>query len=121
MMKIAVVMFLAAYYDWLDVDKVSKPIWVLLPIVIILIPVGLVLRQPDLGTAILLMLGGGVVMFAAGVSLWYFGTVIAMGVGVIVLVFKSRGTDWQLIHDYQFARIDTFIDRCLTPSKMAIT
>ena len=117
MMKISVVMFLAAYYDWLDVDKVSKPQWVLVPVIVVLIPVGLVLRQPDLGTAILLMMGGGVVMFAAGVSLWYFGSVIAIAIGVVAVVFKSRGTDWQLIHDYQFARIDTFIDPMSDPLK----
>ncbi|WP_376871069.1 rod shape-determining protein RodA [Albirhodobacter sp. R86504] len=117
LMKISVVMFLAAYYDWLDVDKVSRPLWVFVPIIFILLPVFLVLRQPDLGTAILLMMGGGVVMFAAGVSLWYFGTVIAMGVGVIFLVFESRGKDWQLLHDYQFARIDTFLDPMSDPLK----
>ena len=37
-MKIALVMLLAAYYDWLDVKKVSHPLWVLLPVVIILVP-----------------------------------------------------------------------------------
>ncbi len=78
-MKIALVMMLAAYYDWLDVQKVSHPFWVLVPLVMILVPTVLVLKQPDLGTALLLVLGGGIVMFAAGVSLWYFGAVIGAG------------------------------------------
>ena len=110
LMKISMVMLLAAYYDWLDVSKVSRPLWVLVPVLMILLPTGLVLVQPDLGTAILLVLGGGIVMFAAGVSLWYFGTVIAIVVALVATVIESRGTDWQLLHDYQYRRIDTFLD-----------
>ncbi len=110
LMKIALVMFLAAYYDWLDIKKTSRPLWVLIPVAIILVPTALVLKQPDLGTAILLVAGGGIVMFVAGVSFWYFGTVIALVVGLVFAVLESRGTDWQLIEDYQFRRIDTFLD-----------
>ncbi|MDF2141299.1 rod shape-determining protein RodA [Paenirhodobacter sp. CAU 1674] len=110
LMKVALVMFLAAYYDWLDISKVSRPLWVLIPVAIILLPTFLVLTQPDLGTAVMLVLGGGLVMFAAGVSLWYFGTVIALVVALVFGVLESRGTDWQLLHDYQYARIDTFLD-----------
>lgn len=113
--KIALVLILAAYYDWLDITKVSRPLWVLLPIILILIPTGLVLEQPDLGTALLLMMGGGIVMFAAGVSLWYFISVIGSGIGVIWAVMASRGTSWQLLHDYQFRRIDTFMDPSTDP------
>lgn len=109
-MKVALVMFLAAYYDWLDVKRTSRPLWVLIPVVVILVPTFLVLKQPDLGTAILLLAGGGIVMFVAGVSLWYFGTVIALAGALVFAVFESRGTDWQLIEDYQFRRIDTFLD-----------
>jgi rod shape determining protein RodA len=108
--KIALVMMLAAYYDWLDIGKVSHPFWVLVALAMILVPTYLVLKQPDLGTALLLVLGGGIVMFAAGVSLWYFGAVAALGAGLISLVLASRGTAWQLIKDYQFKRIDTFLD-----------
>ena len=110
LMKIALVMMLAAYYDWLDVKKVSRPFWVLLPLILILVPTFLVLKQPDLGTALLLVLGGGIVMFAAGVSLWYFGAVLGLGVGLVSLVMTSRGTSWQLLKDYQYRRIDTFLD-----------
>ncbi|MEM9342800.1 MAG: rod shape-determining protein RodA [Pseudomonadota bacterium] len=112
-MKISLVMMLAAYYDWLDPKKVSHPFWVLIPFVLILIPTGLVIVQPDLGTSILLVAGGAIVMFCAGVSWWYWGTIIAGGVGLVTAVFSSRGTTWQLLEDYQFRRIDTFLD----PSK----
>ncbi|MEL7300573.1 MAG: rod shape-determining protein RodA [Pseudomonadota bacterium] len=113
LMKITLVMFLAAYYDWLPIEKTSRPLWVILPVALILLPVFLVLRQPDLGTSILLMAGGGTIMFIAGVHWAYFATVISGAVGLIFAVFQSRGTDWQLLQDYQYRRIDTFLD----PSK----
>jgi len=108
--KITLVMVLAAYYDWLPVSRVSRPVWVLVPVGLILVPVGFVLRQPDLGTSILLLLGGGAMMFLAGVHWGYFATVIALGAGTVVAVIASRGTDWQLLQSYQYRRIDTFLD-----------
>ena len=68
------------------------------------------MTQPDLGTAILLLAGGGAVMFLAGVSLWYFAAAIAAGVGLVDGGLESHGTDWQLITEYQFRRIFTFLD-----------
>lgn len=115
LMKITLVMFLAAYYDWLPNNRTSHPLWVALPVLIILLPTLLVLRQPDLGTALLLLLGGASVMFLAGVHLAYFGSVISAGVAAIVAVFQSRGTDWQLLQDYQYRRIDTFLDPANDP------
>ncbi|MCR9157754.1 MAG: rod shape-determining protein RodA [Rhodobacteraceae bacterium] len=115
LMKIAMVMILAAYYDWLPIKKTSHPFWVLVPVFLILLPTFLVLTQPDLGTAILLVAGGGLMMFLAGVHWAYFATVIAAGVGGIYAVFLSRGTEWQLLKDYQFRRIDTFLDPSSDP------
>jgi rod shape determining protein RodA len=113
--KITLVMFLAAYYDWLPNKKTSHPLWVALPVLFILAPTMLVLSQPDLGTALLLLLGGATVMFLAGVHWAYFGTVVSLGVGGIVAVFQSRGTTWQLLKDYQYRRIDTFLDPANDP------
>ncbi|WP_127104765.1 rod shape-determining protein RodA [Pararhodobacter zhoushanensis] len=115
MTKITVIMAMAAYYDWLDIRKVSHPVYVALAALMILVPAFLVLKQPDLGTALLILGGGGMVMFFAGVSLWYFGGVIGAGVGLVTAVFSSRGTDWQLLRDYQFRRIDAFLDPSLDP------
>ncbi len=115
LMKITLVMLLAAYYDWLPEQKTSRPFWVLIPVLIIIVPVFLVLKQPDLGTSILLLAAGGGLMFLAGVHWAYFAVVIASGVGLVTTVFKSRGTTWQLIKDYQFRRIDTFLDPSTDP------
>ena len=108
--KVALIMLMAAYYDWLPINKVSKPLWVLVPVIFISLPVLLVLQQPDLGTSILLLISGVIVMFLAGVHWVYFGTVIALTSGFVIALFKSRGTEWQLLQDYQFLRIDTFLD-----------
>ncbi|MDF2232072.1 rod shape-determining protein RodA [Albimonas sp. CAU 1670] len=110
LMKIAVVMALARYYDWLGEGRVSRPLWLIPPLLMILVPMALVLKQPDLGTALLLALGGGAVMWLAGVHWGYFLAAIALGVGLVTAVLESRGTDWQLIKDYQFRRIETFLN-----------
>jgi rod shape determining protein RodA len=110
LMKIALVMALARYYDWLDRGRVSHPLWLLPPLLLIAIPMLLVLKQPDLGTALLLGLGGAMVMFMAGVSWWYFNTAIGAAAGTVYAVMTSRGTDWQILKDYQYRRIDTFLN-----------
>ncbi|MFY9240922.1 MAG: rod shape-determining protein RodA [Roseovarius sp.] len=115
LMKITLVMVLAAYYDWLPLGRTSKPAFVLIPVILIMIPVFLVLKQPDLGTSILLLVAGAIMMFLAGVHWAYFAAVLAAGIGLITAVFQSRGTDWQLLADYQYRRIDTFIDPSTDP------
>lgn len=113
--KITLVMLLAAYYDWLPRERTSRPLWIALPVVLILLPTFMVLRQPDLGTSILLLAAGGGVMFLAGVHWAYFAALIAAGVGLITAVFQGRGTTWQLLKDYQYRRIDTFLDPSTDP------
>ncbi|ARO13936.1 rod shape determining protein RodA [Ketogulonicigenium robustum] len=108
--KIAMVMMLAAYYDWLPPKKVSHPFWVLVPLVLILLPAGLVFLQPNLGTAMLIIMTGGVMMWVAGVHWAYFATVVGSGAAGIWAIFASRGTSWQFLHDYQYRRIDTFLN-----------
>ena len=113
--KIALVMLLAAYYDWLPANKTSKPLYVLVPLFLIMLPTYLVMNQPDLGTSLLLVAGGGAMMFFAGVHWAYFVTVIAAGVSTVVAVFQTRGTPYQILQDYQYRRIDTFLDPANDP------
>lgn len=110
LMKITLVMMLAAYYDWLDVKKTSRFLWILVPVALVLVPAFLVLRQPDLGTGLLLMIGGAAVMFFAGVHWAYFMAIIGMAGGLVSAILASRGTGWQLLKDYQYRRIDTFLE-----------
>jgi rod shape determining protein RodA len=115
LMKITLVMLLAAYYDWLDPKRTSRPLWVLLPVGLILLPALLVLRQPDLGTTLMIVGSGVAVMLVAGVHWAYFASVGAMLAGGVASVFLTRGTPWQVLQDYQYRRIDTFLDPSTDP------
>lgn len=115
LMKIASVMVLAAYYDWLPFDRKSRPFWVLVPAIIILIPVFFVVQQPDLGTSLLLLLGGAAVMFFAGVHWAYFVGVFLSGIGAIYAVLLTKGTERQILKDYQYDRIETFMNPAAQP------
>lgn len=114
-MKIALVAVLAYYYDKIPADRLSRPFWVIPPLLIAGLPTLLVLKQPDLGTALLLMAGAVVVMFLAGVNWRYFAAMGALGGSAIAAVFLSRGTDWQILKDYQYRRIETFLDPSRDP------
>ncbi|MEO0729967.1 MAG: FtsW/RodA/SpoVE family cell cycle protein, partial [Pseudomonadota bacterium] len=97
------VMMLARFYQWLPKDQVSKPIYVLIPTIAILLPVVLTLQQPDLGTALLFAIVGFGLMFLAGVSYWYF---IISGGSVIAAIPVA----YSFLHDYQRKRIEVFLN-----------
>ena len=103
LMKIALVLALARYFHGVALDALGRIRIYIPPLLMILAPTGLILRQPDLGTALLLALGGGILLFLAGIKAWKIGVGVAavLGSGPIV---------WQFMHDYQKARILTFFD-----------
>jgi rod shape determining protein RodA len=115
LMKVTLVMALASYYAWLPQEKVSHPLWLVPPLALIFVPTALVLMQPDLGTAMLLVAGGGMVLFLAGVHWLYFAVATGGVVGLVYAVIVSKGTEWQLLHDYQYRRIFTFLDPASDP------
>ena len=115
LMKVGLVLILASDYDRLDLSAVSKPHFMIIPIALILIPAFLVIRQPDLGTAVLIIVGGCILLFLSGVSLYYFAAVGAMAAGAVLAVLKSEGTSWQILTDYQYRRIETFLDPNIDP------
>jgi rod shape determining protein RodA len=83
---------------------------------ILLIPVGLIVKQPDLGTAILVMAAGLYVIFFAGLSWWFIIPPMVLGLVAVVLlvVFEpslcAQGVDWPLLRDYQQQRVCTLLD-----------
>ncbi len=103
LMKIALVLALARFYQRLADRHISHPGWVAIPLLFIALPTALVLKQPDLGTAVLIMLTGLGIMFLAGVAPLYFaaGAVSAAGLSYAV---------WPYLHDYQRRRLLTFIE-----------
>jgi rod shape determining protein RodA len=107
-MKIALVLALARYLHGLGAHDLGRPWKLLVPTLMIVIPVGLVIKQPDLGTAMMLLLGGAAVLFAAGVRLWMFAVVILGGLAAIPVA-------WEFLHDYQRRRILTFLDPASDP------
>lgn len=102
-MKIALVMVYARYFHSINPSRISHPISLLLPLALLLMPVALVMRQPDLGTALLLIAGAGGLLFLAGVSWIYFATAIAAVVAALPVA-------WGLLHDYQKNRVLTFLN-----------
>ena len=102
-MKIGVIMALAKYYHSIELEEVKRWRALIIPMLIIGAPVGLVLLQPDLGTALMIAVGGTLVMFLGGVRWWKF-----VGAGVIALA--SIPIAWQFLHEYQKKRILTFLN-----------
>jgi len=102
-MKITLILALARYFHGASYGEVGRPIFLLPPLVMTLLPVALVLKQPDLGTAMMLTLAAGAMFFLAGVRLWKFALVIAAGAGVVPVV-------WKFMREYQRQRILTFLN-----------
>jgi len=103
LMKVALVLALARYFHSLEAESVRRILPLVPPLLLIVVPALLVLKQPDLGTAGMLIMGGGALFFAAGVRLWKFGVLIAAGLAAVPVA-------WNLLHDYQKNRVLTFID-----------
>ncbi len=108
MMKVALVMALAKYYHALPDRRISHPLWLLVPVAMIGAPMALIMKQPDLGTAMMIGMLGGAILLMAGVHLLYFaGGLSAMFVGVPLAL--------PYLHDYQRRRIDVFLDPSSDP------
>jgi rod shape determining protein RodA len=103
LMKIGLVLALARYYHQLDPRKTGTILWTIPPFTIIGAPAALIMHQPDLGTAMLIVFSGLMVMFLGGL-LW---RIIIAGAAVAVsgAVFAYN----YLLHGYQRSRIDVFI------------
>jgi rod shape determining protein RodA len=107
-MKIALILALARYFHAVPLDEIGRIRVVLFPLLLLVMPVVLVLRQPDLGTAIVMVLITGVVIFAAGIRIWKFA--LAGGVALAAIPIA-----WPMLHEYQRQRVLTFIDPSRDP------
>lgn len=100
-MKVAIVLALARFYHGLPAKDANLSWKLLIPAGMILVPVGLIFVQPDLGTAILVALTGGAVMVLAGLSFRIMGALAVLGAAAAWPVYRFG------LHDYQRERLVT--------------
>jgi len=103
LMKVGLALALARYFHGASTEDVRRIPYLIVPLLLIALPSALVLKQPDLGTALFLIMIGGAVFFVAGVQLWKFGLVLAAAGAAIPIV-------WSTLRTYQQKRILTFLD-----------
>ncbi len=103
LMKIAIIIFLAKYYHRMQITNVNKFKNLLIPIIVLILPIFLVIAQPDLGTSILIALSGIVVLWLVGINLKYF-------VYSFLLFIISAPFVISFLKPYQKLRILTFFN-----------
>ena len=102
-MKTAVILALARYFYASRMEDVERFTYLMFPLMLVAAPMAMIIRQPDLGTALLLAVSGVAVFFLAGVRLWVFVAAGIAAIGAIVPV-------WHLVLlDYQKARLLTYL------------
>src|SRR5690242_20116043 len=103
LMKSARVLALASWFHRASVERIGNPLFLIPPMLAVLVPVGLIVKEPNHGTAVIVALLGAAMFFAAGVRWWKFVLV------ALPLPFAANIV-YHHLHDYQRARIDTFLD-----------
>ncbi|HEX2816480.1 MAG TPA: rod shape-determining protein RodA, partial [Phenylobacterium sp.] len=109
-MKIGLVLALARFYHGLSGKSAQLSWWLLVPALLILAPVALVAKQPDLGTAILMLATGAIVVVLAGLS-WRLIAAGFLAIAVLVPPVIMFG-----LHGYQKQRLTTFLNPEADPS-----
>nr|QJR98238.1 rod shape-determining protein RodA [uncultured Alphaproteobacteria bacterium] len=103
LMKIALVLALAKYFHSTTLQNIETIPGIVPPLLMALVPAALIMLQPDLGTALMLLFTTGVILFVVGVQLWKF---VAVGVGALAMMPIA----WHFLHDYQRQRVLTFLN-----------
>jgi rod shape determining protein RodA len=103
LMKLFLILALASYFHKASFERIGNPFFLLPALAAILIPVGLILKEPNLGTAVITALIGATVMMGAGVRWWKFAV-------VIVIIAIAAPVLYHHLHEYQRARIITFMN-----------
>jgi rod shape determining protein RodA len=102
-MKLFVIVALAKYFHDVHTGEIGKLSTLIIPAAIILVPTVLILKQPNLGTALIILMIGAAMFFVAGVKTLKFITGIVLGLMALPVV-------WHFMHDYQRRRVLTFLD-----------
>ncbi len=102
-MRVGLILVLARCFSVLSSEDLNNPKSLVLPSILTIIPFLLVLKQPDLGTATLMLLSTLFIFFIAGISMWYFAVL-----GTFLVA--SFPIFWSLLHEYQKKRIMIFLN-----------
>ncbi len=102
-MKVALAMALASWFNRATWARVGNPLFLIPPAIAVLLPVVLILKEPNLGTAFITGVVGFSIFVAAGMRLWL------MGLLALPLPFLANFA-YHHLHDYQRARITTFLN-----------
>ena len=100
--KIALALALAAWFHRAGRARMGNPLFLIPPALMVAAPVALVLKEPNLGTAVIIAAVGASIFLAAGTRLWQVALVL------LPMPFLAR-IAYQHLHDYQRARITTFL------------
>ncbi len=103
MMKAGIVLALARYFQGISIDDMGNPLVLLMPVVMLVVPFGLILIQPDLGTAGVIVMGAVVMFFLAGMRIWKFILIGVAGLSAIPIA-------WSMLREYQQNRVLTFLN-----------
>ncbi|MFM2045404.1 MAG: hypothetical protein RLY86_3980, partial [Pseudomonadota bacterium] len=103
LMKVTLILVLARYFHGASVEDTGRITFLIPPVLLTVVPVALVLMQPNLGTSLILLMICGSILFLVGVRWWKFGIVIGSALAAIPIV-------WQFLHDYQKNRVLTFLN-----------
>jgi rod shape determining protein RodA len=102
-MKIMLVLTLARYFHNINYQQINRIRYLIIPSALSLLPFLLIVKQPDLGTALTTLMLAGVIFFVVGVSMWIFATIGGLCIALLPLL-------WHFLHDYQKQRIMTFFE-----------
>lgn len=103
LMKIALILALSRYFHGSSLQETMSFSYMVIPSLLVLLPVTLVLKQPDLGTAALMGTASLAIFFLVGVQMWKFVVFGIIGLSSIPIA-------WRFLHDYQKERVYTFLD-----------
>jgi len=103
LMKIAVTLALARYFHAATPEEMKSIRFLIPALFLIIAPVGLVLLQPNLGTSLMIVMGGAAVMFLAGAPIRWF---LLAGAGVAAMLPVA----WSFMHPYQKRRVLTLLN-----------